>query len=161
MRLLGQESQQASQWDAEPIRPVGQLILDLVEGFLKQEKVEQAVGRPGVGGPQPLPGHGLAIGRQHSIRGLVAPFGQSEAQPAALVGRDLEGPFQRGGRSIVDRADQAGDVARRRCLAAPLGDGAARSAVEIDDEDVVLDDQQLAEMQIAMMADAEPVGLAR
>ena len=38
---------------------------------------------------------------------------------------------------------------------------APRLALEIDDEDVVLDDQHLAEMEVAVVADIEPVDIAR
>ena len=75
-------------------------------------------------------------------------------------GVDLERALQRGGDRIVDRADQAGDVARRRRLAPPLGQRAARLALEIDDEDVVLDDQHLAEMEVAVVADLQAVDFA-
>ena len=69
-----------------------------------------------------------------------------------LVGRRLERALERGGGGIVDRTDEAGDVARGGRLAPALLDAAARLALEIDDEDVVLDDQDLTEVEIAVMA---------
>ena len=52
---------------------------------------------------------------------------------------------------------QAGDVARRRRLGAALGERAARLALEVEDEGVVLGDQHLAEMEVAVVADLDRV----
>ena len=128
-----------------------------VERLLKQEEVQQPLGGLRLGRPQPRVGHGFAIGGKERLGGPVAPFVERRGEPALLVGGDLERALQRGGGRIIDRTDQAGDVARRRRLAPPFGERAARLAVEIDDEDVVLDDQHLAEMEVAVMADVEPV----
>ena len=51
-----------------------------------------------------------------------------------------------GAGGIVERAQHAGDVAQRRHLAMALGDGAVRLALEIDEGDVVLDDEDLDEV---------------
>ena len=78
-----------------------------------------------------------------------------------LVGRDFERALQcRGGR-IVDRTDQARDVARRRRLAPAFLQRTAGLALEIDDEDVVLDDQHLAEMEVAVVTDVQAVDIRR
>ena len=74
-----------------------------------------------------------------------------------LFGPFLQSAFEGDHCRIVDRADQAGDIARRGRLAAAIGDAAPRLALEVDDEDIVLDDQHLAEMEIAMVADFEAV----
>src|ERR1019366_3333853 len=49
------------------------------------------------------------------------------------------------------------DIARRGRLAPPFGQRTAGLALEIDDEDIVLDDQHLPEMEIAMVADVQAV----
>ena len=65
-----------------------------------------------------------------------------------------------GGRNrIFDGADQpatsrAGGALRRRSSRC-----AGRLALEVDDEDVVLDDQHLAEMEIAVQPDLQPVDI--
>src|SRR6266700_7321470 len=75
-------------------------------------------------------------------------------KPSVIVlGRRPERTLQRGGRGIVDRADETGDVTRRRGLASAIFDAPSWFAFEVDDEDVVLDDQHLSEMKVAMMAD--------
>src|SRR4029079_2913004 len=94
-------------------------------------------------------------------RGAVAPLTKRSTQSAVLI----VGYFERAlkGRScrIIDRPDQAGDVARRGQLAAALRDTAPWRALEVDDEDVVLEDHQLRQIEVAMAADAGDVGLAR
>jgi len=73
----------------------------------------------------------------------------------------LERALQRRGRRIIDRTDQAGDIARRGRLAPPFGQRPARLALEIDDEDIVLDDQHLSEMEIAVVPDVQAVDILR
>ena len=74
-----------------------------------------------------------------------------------FVGGYFQRPLECGGGRVVDRADQARDVARRRRLAASFGERPARLAFEVDDENIVLDDQYLPEMEIAMVADFQTV----
>ena len=69
------------------------------------------------------------------------------------VGRAVDGRARR----VIDRAQEAGDVARRRRLAAAFFEAAARLALEVEDVGVVLGDQHLAEMEVAMMADLQAV----
>src|SRR6185312_9027214 len=111
--------------------------------LLEQEEGQQAIGRVRIGWPQPAIGHGLMVRGEKGGRGAVAPLAKRSTQSAVLI----VGYFERAlkGRScrIIDRPDQAGDVARRGQLAAALRDTAPWRALEVDDEDVVLDDQQL------------------
>src|ERR1700733_1326656 len=72
-----------------------------------------------------------------------------------FVRRNLERALQRRGHRIVDRADQAGDIAGGGRLAAAFGERAARLAFEVDDEDIILGDQHLSEMEIAVMTDVQ------
>ena len=83
---------------------------------------------------------------------------RSRASARALArssGRQIDRVEQRRGRRIVDRADQAGDVARGRRLPPALRERRPRLALEIEDVGVVLDDQHLAEMEVAVMADLQ------
>ena len=51
---MRQNTKHSGQCRAQPIRPVRQLIFDLVACFLKQEEVQNALGRLGAGRPQLL-----------------------------------------------------------------------------------------------------------
>ena len=140
--------------DAQPIRPVRQLVFDFVDRLLQQEEIEQAIGvaagRAATAADRPA----SRDRRPERLRPTRSRQSSSaRASLAVLVGRRFERALERRGRRIVDRADQAGDIARRRRLAPALLDAAPRLALEIDDEDVVLDDQHLAEMEVAVVAD--------
>ena len=52
---------------------------------------------------------------------------------------------------VVERADHAGDVAQRRTLAPPVDERPSRLAFKIDDKEVVLHREDLAEMEITMV----------
>ncbi len=67
----------------------------------------------------------------------------------AQIGRPIDG----GAHRVVDRAKETGDVTRRRRLAPALVERAARLAFEIENKGIVLGDQDLAEMEVAVMAD--------
>ena len=60
---------------------------------------------------------------------------------------------------MFDGADQAGEIARGRRLAPPLLQWTALVAVEARDEDVVLDDQKPAEMEITVQPDVRPADI--
>ena len=160
-RVRGQDSHRTGQRDAQPVWPVGQFVFDLVERLFEQEEIEHPFGGCRIGRPQTRIGHDLAIGGKKRRGGAVAPSEERRAEPAMLVGGHLQRALERRGGRIVDRADQAGDVARRGRLAPPLLQRPVRFAREIDDEDIVLDDQHLAEMEVAVMTDLEAVDIGR
>src|SRR5258708_28350880 len=89
----------------------------------------------------------------------MAPFRERRAELALLVGRDFERALQGGGRRIIDRADQARDIARGGRLLPAFVQRPAGLALEVDDENVVLDDQDLPEMEVAMVADVQAVDI--
>ena len=76
-----------------------------------------------------------------------------------LVGRDLPHALQRRGGRALDGMDHAGDIAPGRGFAPALRRHAPRLAVEISDEDVVLDDQDLFEVEVAVLADTGHVAV--
>ena len=119
-------------------------MFDFVQGLLEQEEGQQAVCRIRIGRPQPLIGHGLVVGGEKCGRRPVAPLAKRRAELAVLIVGHFERALKGCGCRIIDRSDQAGDVARRGRLAPAFGDTAPRRAFEVDDEDVVLDDQQLS-----------------
>src|SRR5688572_12037768 len=55
---------------------------------------------------------------------------------------------------VMERADQRGDVAQRRTLDAALAERAIGLAFEIDNREVFAGEEQLAEAEIAVTADA-------
>ncbi len=68
------------------------------------------------------------------------------------IGRAVE----RRAHGVIDRAQEAGHVAGGRSLAAPLLEAAPRLAFEIEEVHVILGDQDLAKMEVAMVADLLP-----
>src|ERR1700730_2639561 len=146
--MLGQYSKYPRQGNAQPFGPVSQLVFDLVESLFKQKEVQHLLGSLRIGWPEICIRHDLAIGGQEGRGRAIAPFPERGAKLALLVGRYFQRALQCGGGRIVDRTDQACDVARRGRLAPPLIQRPARLALEIDDEDIVLDDQYLSEMEV-------------
>ena len=68
-----------------------------------------------------------------------------------FIGCRVERTLERSRRGIIDRPDEAGHVAGGWGLAPAILDAAARFAFEVDDGDVVLNDQHLPEMEVAVM----------
>ena len=56
---------------------------------------------------------------------------------------------------VAERAQHAGDVAQRRMLAPALGERPRRLALEVDDHEVVVGEQHLAEVIVAVVARLE------
>ena len=61
-------------------------------------------------------------------------------------------PELRGIRGIADRAQHARDVAQHAALAPALLEAARGLALEIDDDEIVLRDEDLAQVQVAVIA---------
>ena len=97
---------------------------------------------------------GWVVVRNHN--GDVPAFSQGRLPRRGRGVPPRKRPVKRGVNREINRADQAGDVARGRQLASLVGQRQARIAVEIDDEDVVLHDQSLPEAEVAMMTDVQP-----
>src|SRR5205085_7449736 len=53
---------------------------------------------------------------------------------------------------VAERAQHAGDIAQRRVLAAALGEWPRGLALEVDDQEVVVRNEHLAEVVVAVMA---------
>ena len=68
---------------------------------------------------------------------------------------------QRAVRGVVERAQHAGDVAQRRALEPPLAERARRLALEVDDDEVLAGVEHLAEVVVAVAADAHRRRAAR
>jgi len=107
-------------------------VLDFVQYLLEQEEGQQPVRRPGVGRPQPLVGQRLVVGGEQRGRRPVAPFGKRSAELAMLIVSHFERALKSGGGRIIDRADQARNIARCRRLGAAFGQAAAGLIRSID-----------------------------
>ena len=146
-RLPVQQFQHAAQRNADPVRPVRQLVPDLVQRLLEQEQPQQRVGMRGV----------LRIPRRPWDGGLV-----SLHEGVGDGGRPFLRPLRLGrSRRIGERPQHARDVPQRRMLRPPLRQRTHRLALEIDDEEVAARHQHLTQMVVAMQprpADIQPLG---
>ena len=109
-------------------------------------------------------GHSAAVAQRFAVAlpiggaELLAPSRAMRCSSAgAVLGLEIGLALDGGAGRVIDRAQEAGDVARRRRLGAPLFQRAARLALEIEDVGVVLGDQHLTEMEVAVMADLDRV----
>src|SRR6202011_4002027 len=140
-------------WHPQPIGPMRQLVFDFVERFLQQKEIEKAVGSLRRPRPKAEVGEGTAITRQKRRYCRGAPTFERAGYLVLVIGRGSERTLERAGCGIVNGADQAGDVARRRRFLSAILDAAPGLAFKIDDEDIILDDQHLTEMKIAVVTD--------
>src|SRR5262249_15491738 len=78
------------------------------------------------------------------------------AEVLAADDRSLRPPEHHGVRRVVERAEHACHVAQRAALDAPLAQWPRWLAFEVDDDEVVAGAQDLAEVIVAVRADAQP-----
>ena len=143
--------------DMRPARPVAQFVFDLVKRLFQQEQVEQIARLFFLGRPQTGFTEGLAIALPIDLGQALAPGADAQRKHRVLLRTEIGRAGERRAGGVVDRAQEAGDIARGRLLAAALIERAARLALEVEDIGVVLGDQHLAEMEIAVMADLHAV----
>src|SRR5579883_3557646 len=130
-----------------------ELVFELVAGLFQQEEVDEPLGGGGLRWPQPLIEHELAIGGEHGGKRMFAPVVERARYLSVFVGGGLERALERSCRRIVDRAQQARQIAGRWHSLAPLGEATAGLSFEVEDDDIILDDEHLPQMKIAVMAD--------
>ena len=99
------------------------------------------------------------IGREKIVRGGVAPGVRSLAHQIVVAAGAVARVIDRRRSGIVERAQHAGHIAKRRGLSPPLRHAAVRLALEIDDDHIVLGDEHLAEVIVAMDAGLDAVEL--
>src|SRR4051794_6199606 len=129
------------------------LIVYFVERLLEQEEVQQGIGLLAIGWPKTRVCHVHVVSIEYGPDRTLAPIVKRLRNFAVFIRRRLERTVERGDRRIVNRAQQACDVTRRRCLAATLVERAARLTFEVDDEDIILHDQHLSKMKVTVMTD--------
>ena len=112
----------------------------------------------GIGGAAP---HRPAVGGAEAVHRALPPGIGKRGEPWRRGGPRLADLPHRGDRRVIERADHAGDVAQRRALAPPRRDRASRLALEIDQVEIVLHRDHLAEVQIAVKAGLHSGDLVR
>ena len=138
--------------NAEPGRPVGGLVADLVGRLFHQEQVEQG-GFALLANPATLARRMTGpVGGEKSVAGVVGKAVEHRWPPRRIGLRRALGARGGDGDRIVERAQQPGHVAQRAGLGAPLRQRPGRLALEVDDVGVARRHQHLAEMEIAMDA---------
>ena len=94
---------------------------------------------------------------QNAPRQARAPEPNPLRQHGALFGGEIRRAIDGRADRVVDRAQESGDVARRWRLVPALLEALPRLAFEVENVGVILGDQDLAEMEIAVMADLAAV----
>src|SRR5690606_31857339 len=91
---------------------------------------------------------------KESLPGTGQPLRGRRFEALHLVGA-LRHPADRGPAGVVERAQHPGDIAQWRVPRTTLLDRARRFALEIDDQEIVVGEQDLAEVQVAVMPRAQ------
>src|SRR5262245_25616835 len=134
-----------------------QLVFDFVERLLQQEEIEQTIRALNRPRPESRIGLCFSVVPKKGRHGPLAPAIKRVGDLSMLVARRLYRALERGGPGIVDGTDETGHIACRRSLAPPILEAAAGLTFEIDDFDIVLHDQHLSEMKIAVMTNLRGV----
>src|SRR4051812_9650070 len=149
LRLAFQQFRQASQRKRHPGRAVRRLVADFIRGLLDQEHPQQ-----------PLLGFQVEPRmrrlREHGLIGLAEGVAGGSREPAKQIDLFLV-QLRRSGlpvgyrrrRRVIERAQDAGDIAQRTGFGAAGLQRLRRFTFEIYDMDVVLHHQDLAEMEVA------------
>jgi hypothetical protein len=145
--MIGLPARRALQRDAQPRRPVVELVAQLVEQLLDLGELEQpahVVERL----EYPRAAHRLGVGRQECLarRG----FPRLEVGGGALA-RRLRGVQHRRSFCVSEGAQHPRHVPQRRLLAPALGERTRGLALEIDDQEVVAGEQHLPEVIVAVV----------
>ena len=137
----------------DPVRPVIQLVAELEEGLLQPEEVEQCGGLGGVARQEAR--GAFAIGLEELGRHPASPDPRPGVEPLEGVGVDLAGVVQGAIGRVIERAKHPGHILERRLLGPTLFQGPARLPFEVEDEEVVLLPEELAEVVVAVDPDLD------
>src|SRR5947207_6775891 len=150
-RHLLDDSQNPVERDRDPPWTVGKLVRHFVDGCFEREEIDQRLGLQfarGIGGATAH--HPAICGAEAVDRTLPPGFGE-RVHPRHCRRTGLAELAHRRGRGVVERPDHSGDIAQRRALAPPCRERPARLAFEIDQIEIVLHRDHLAEMEIAVI----------
>src|SRR4051794_34188915 len=145
--LLLQHGEKARQRHLDPVGPVAELVAQLVEHLLELEELHEP-GHVFERFEQPATERCRRVGGEESPARLALPL----VELVALGGAPLR---------IAERAQHPGHVAQRRTFQAAFGEGPGRLALEVDDVPVVVGEQDLAEVIVAVMADFQRAAARR
>ena len=138
-------------------RAAAELVAELVDALLEQQDRERGTALLARAGQQARALGIVPVGAQEGGADPARP----EHRPAleqwrVLPRRHAARPqaLECGVGRVVEGAHHAGDVAQRRALQPPLRERAGWLALEVGDEEVVAGAQDLAEVEVAVAADA-------
>src|SRR5436190_19311833 len=144
-----QQREEALHRNVNPVRTVRRLIAQLVEHLLDLRELQQAahVVERFV---DTASFHRRGVSLHERLARRLLPSAQRRPQalaaglaPLAQLGRAVR---------IAEGAQHAGDVAQRRVLVAAFGEWTRRLALEVDDQEVVVRYEHLAEVVVAVVA---------
>ena len=99
---------------------------------------------------------------QERLHGLRLPLARGKNDLLVRIARPLgQRVEQRGMHRVVERAQHSGHVLQRRMLPPPFLERSRRLAFEIGDDEVVLRDQHLSQMIVAVQAGLRAGGRVR
>src|SRR5258708_7695674 len=143
--LLLQQPPDAHHRDRDPIGPVVELVLELVDRLLELEQRQQAPDL-GLAGRQQRRVDPLEVALEESLAGAWL-----EVLGRALAAQDLDR-----GRCVGERPEHARHVAQRRALLPALVQGPRGLALEVDDHPGTAAREGLAEVVVAVGPDHAP-----
>src|SRR5215471_10605449 len=145
---LGQNAEDAVQRNVYPARTIGQFIRYLVDCLFEREECQH---RPCLRLAHRISrasAHRFAISGAKTVHRPYPPgFGQLRHPGRRCRTRLGELPHRREA-GVIKRSNHSGDIAQWRALAPAVGQRPRRLTLEIDDEEIVLYDQHLAEVEI-------------
>ena len=152
---LRSEGEDANERDADPGGAIVELIEELVEGLFKQVGGEEGLSELRLGDEGGAGGDGGAVRLKEGASDGVDPKSGPELEGlrggvALLVG------LERGIGGVGEATEHACYIFEGRLFLAAFGERARGLAFEIEESEVVVGDEDLAEMVIAMDADALP-----
>src|SRR5258706_1469450 len=153
-----EQEHQSLHGDVHPVGPVRRLVAQLVEHFLHLGELQEAA-RVFKRCVEAATLHRSGIGVEERLARRLLPC--DERRPEALDARlGALAQLCRAAR-IAERAQHAGYIAQLRRLLAALGERPRRLALEIDDQEVVVRHQHLAEVIVAVVPRLQRRALGR
>src|SRR5439155_3032403 len=153
-----EQGHQALDGDVHPVGAVGGFVAQLVEHLLPLGELQEAAHvLEGVVDTAALHRRRIGVDERLARRALPHLQRRAEALDARLGALAQLGRAAR----IAERAQHPRDVAQRRVLAPALGERPRRLALEVDDQEIIVGDEHLAEVVIAVVARLQRRALRR
>ncbi len=150
------QTQDSAYRNLEPVGAVIQFVGNFVKSFLQKERIQKKLALCGAARDKirgaSLLEVGIQIGGRNGLVPTSGPFFDSWfVLTVDLHARHL--PKQYSKRGVFERAQHTGNVAQRKSLGAPFGEGARGLALEIDNHEIGPGEEHLSEVVIAMVPD--------